>query len=103
MTTNKYSKMENLFYERAGIYAKHNGVPKSKEQRIYFGMLEAIGYECFKYKDLPKNITERMVKNYLIKHKERIRVEAIADYISLFSGGYNFLNFNNKYKVIKSR
>ena len=79
-----------LFYESAGKHASHP-LPRSREQRIYFGMFEAIGWECFKYGDAPKGVTEEQIKDYLIQHKDRIKVEAMSDYLALAAGTFDFL------------
>lgn len=83
-------KWINQFYERAGLHSSHP-LPKSKEQRIYYGMIEAIGWGCFRYSDAPQGVTEEQVKDYLIKRKDRIKAEAMSDYLSLLAGAFDFL------------
>ncbi len=83
-------KWINQFYARAGLHSSHP-LPKSKEQRIYYGMIEAIGWDCFKYGDAPQGVTEEQVRDYLIKHKDRIKAEAMSDYLSLLAGVFDFL------------
>jgi len=86
------------FYERAGIHGDNfiHPVPEDPEQRLYFGLLEAIAYECWKYKDAPEGITEDEVKAFLKAHRKAIRTEANPDYVSLFLGKFDFLRDDSK-------
>ena len=98
MTDNGIKKMENFFYNRAGIHESDVvPIPKDRKQRIYYGMLEALGWDCIKYRKeidgstIPKWITEKKVERYLIKHKKKIKMSSIPDYLALMSGRYDFL------------
>jgi hypothetical protein len=66
-------------------------VPKDPEQRLYFGMLEAIGYQCFKNGDAPKGYTEEQIKRFLKRRAKRIKGITNPDWLSTFVGKYDFL------------
>ena len=78
------------FYKRAGLHSTQP-LPEDREQRIYYGMLEAIGWACFKYGDAPQGVTEEQVKNYLIQHKDRIKASTNPDFLALLAGAFDFL------------
>ena len=86
----KEPKWVEEFYKRAGLHSSQL-LPEDREQRVYYGMLEAIGWECFKYGDAPQGGTEEQVKNYLIQHKDRIKAGTNPDFLSLLAGTFNFL------------
>lgn len=81
-------QMESI-KDRAGVHST-SSVPVNDEQRLYFGMLEILDYECVKYEDAPAGITEEDIKEYLIVHKDSITCEP-SSYLGVLGGRFDFL------------
>lgn len=75
-------------FARAGHHSKE-AVPEDREQRIYFGLLEILDFQCIKYKDFTL-ATEKEIKEYLYKHRDNIKCSP-PSYIGLLVGAFNFL------------
>ena len=79
---------------RAGCHSIGE-VPKDEEQRLYFGLLEIIDFQCCVYGDAPEGVTEEDVKAYLIEHKDKIKCEP-PSFLGMLTGAFNFL-WEDKY------
>ena len=67
-------------------------VPESEDEKLYFGMLEILDFQCVNYGEAPKGITEAQIKEYLLEHKEEVRkLKVIPSYMGLLCGTFNFL------------
>lgn len=64
--------------------------PTDPEQLTYWAMLEAIGFQCWRFGDAPTGTTEKEIKSFLKANRDRITCEP-PDYIAAVAGGYDFI------------
>ena len=95
MKLSKFPGDEKPWLERAGTHSAVNPAPKEHDERLIFSILEAIGYDCWEYKDAPDMPSEKTIRKWLVNNKKVIGKmnpdTVIPDYISLVCGRYNFI------------
>lgn len=75
---------------RAGTHSRR-GVPTDPEQRLYFGLLEILDWDCIPEGDAPQTLTEAGAKRFLYQRKDRIKCP-LPSYLGLFAGVFDFLD-----------
>jgi len=86
------SKQLEQITQRAGVHSNlGQPVPSDPEQRLYYGLLEILDFECCKYGDEPEGVTEEDIKQFLLEHKQYINAEALPSFMGLVAGTFNFL------------
>lgn len=75
----------------------HSEIPENEEQRLYYSLLKMLDFECFRYGDAPKGLTQQKTIEFLKDHKDLIKCEP-PSMIGLFVGVYNFMMDNDEAK-----
>lgn len=82
-----------IIIERAGIHnSLGSNAPSGKTERLAFGLLEIIDFECNKYGDF-EGINDEEIKSFLKTHKNEVNQLEIEppSYLGLLCGVLNFL------------
>lgn len=82
---------------RAGCHSKEK-IPVKEKDKFIFSLLEIIDWQCFKYGDLNKKLTEPAIKRFILEHKENILNYKgnPPSYLGIFAGAFSFLKSKSK-------
>lgn len=100
----KFPGNEQAWLDRAGTHSAITEAPEARDERLVFAVLEAIGYECWKYGDAPNGPadSEETLKAWLVENRDAIGKMkpdvVIPDFLSLACGVYNFIFYDGEEK-----
>ncbi len=89
---NKWGEEEaEEIINRAGLHSK-NAPKEGDTERLVFGLLEILDFECNKYEDF-SGISDDEIKAFLLDHKAEVLALDIepSSYIGLMCGIFSFL------------
>ena len=82
--------------QRAGVHQSlGQPAPDSEEDRLLYGLMEILDFECLKYGDYD-GLTQDQIKDFLVQHKDSLTNIHIPSFIGLMAGAFGFLEQPNR-------